>query len=127
MSTILIILLIGLLIWIWLDGARAREIAIAICEEGCRQRGLQFLDQTVALQRLGIRWTGAGIRFRRLFRFDFSEEGVGRRSGHIILVGIYLESFSLGLPQEEETEVAAESETSKVLRFPEKKPTDRLH
>jgi hypothetical protein len=124
MSTILAILLIGLLIWIWLDGARAREIATAICEESCRRRGLQFLDQTVALQRVGIRWTGAGIRIRRMFRFDFSEEGVGRRNGHIVLIGIYLESFSLGLPQAGSSDAAEERDVSKGLPFPGKKPTD---
>ena len=33
-----------------------------------------------------------------MYRFDFSEEGVGRRTGHITLVGISLEEFTLGLP-----------------------------
>lgn len=103
MSTFSGILLIVFVIWFWLDSARAREIAIGICELSCRQHGLQFLDQTVALSRLGIRWTGRGIRVRRVFRFDFSEQGLERWSGHITLVGIQLEEFSLGLPSEEET------------------------
>lgn len=98
MSTLTGILLIALVIWLWLDGARAREIATGICEAACRQRGLQFLDQTVALRQFGLRWTNEGIRLRRLFRFDYSEEGVGRHTGHITLVGIQLEELSLGLP-----------------------------
>lgn len=98
MLTFLGILLILFLIWFWFDSARAREIATGICEHGCMQRDVQFLDQTVALTRIGIRWTNHSIRFRRLFRFDFSEEGMGRRSGYILLVGIQLEEFSLGLP-----------------------------
>jgi hypothetical protein len=36
-----------------------------------------------------------------VFRFDFSEEGAGRRSGHIVLIGIRMQEFSLGLPSEE--------------------------
>ncbi|HHH39787.1 MAG TPA: DUF3301 domain-containing protein [Sedimenticola sp.] len=130
MSTITTILVIGLFVWLWLDGARAREIATGICEESCRQRGLQFLDQTVALQRIGIRWTGSGIRIRRLFRFDFSEEGVGRRSGHLILVGIHLESFSLGLPDETAAEGQQQQPpvtASSVVPFPARKPDDRIH
>ena len=103
MSTISGILLIVFIIWFWLDSARAREIAIGICELSCTQRGLQFLDQTVALSRLGIRWTGRGIRVRRVFRFDFSEQGMERWSGHITLVGIQLEEFSLGLPSPDES------------------------
>jgi hypothetical protein len=102
MSTIAGILLIVAAIWFWLDSARAREIATGICELTCKQRGVQFLDQTVALSRLGIRWTTRGIRLKRLFRFDFSEEGLGRRSGHVMLIGIQLEEFSLGLPSEGE-------------------------
>ncbi|MCB1764001.1 MAG: DUF3301 domain-containing protein [Gammaproteobacteria bacterium] len=98
MSTFTGILLLIAALWFWLDSARAREIAIGVCEASCRQHGLQFLDQTVALVRFGIRWTGRGIRIRRLFRFDFSEEGVGRLNGHITLVGIELEELSLGLP-----------------------------
>lgn len=94
MSTISVILLIGALIWFWLDSARARELAVGICSESCNRAQLQFLDQTVALRRLGIRWTPQGIRVRRTFQFDYSEEGEGRHQGRITLVGIQLEAFS---------------------------------
>ena len=98
MSTLSGILIIALGFWFWLDSARAREIATGACEAACRQRDLQFLDQTVALRRIGLRWTRRGLRLRRLFRFDYSEQGAGRHTGHITLVGIDLEEFSLGLP-----------------------------
>ncbi len=97
MSALIIFLLTALAIWFWLDSARARELATAICEHACRERGVQFLDQTVALTRIGLRWTSQGLRIWRLFRFEFSEEGVGRHSGHIAMTGIELQSFSLGL------------------------------
>lgn len=100
MTTLVPLLLLALLVWFWLDSARAREIATGICQAACEQRGLQFLDQTVALRRIGLRWTDRGIRIRRLFQFDYSEEGVGRRDGHLILLGIHLEEFSLGLPSQ---------------------------
>ncbi len=112
MTTLVPLLLIALLVWFWLDSARAREIATAICQSACEQRNLQFLDQTVALRRLGLRWTQRGIRIRRLFQFDYSEEGVGRRDGHVILVGVQLEEFSLGLP----------SDADKVVPFRPKPP-----
>ncbi|AKH20897.1 DUF3301 domain-containing protein [Sedimenticola thiotaurini] len=98
MTTFVPLLLLALLVWFWLDSARAREIATGICQTACEQRNLQFLDQTVALRRLGLRWTRQGIRIRRLFQFDYSEEGVGRHDGHVIMVGVQLEEFSLGLP-----------------------------
>jgi hypothetical protein len=100
MSSLMVLLLFAGLIWFWLDSARARELAIGICQEACKQRELQFLDQTVALSRLGLRWTDRGLRLRRRFRFEYSEEGVGRHTGHVTLVGIGLEEFSLGLPSQ---------------------------
>ncbi len=97
MGTLLGIASIGAAVWFWLDSARAREIATAICVSGCRQRDVQFLDQTVGLQRMGLRWTAHGIRIRRIFRFDYSEEGLERRRGHVVMVGTNLEEFTLGL------------------------------
>ena len=62
---------------------------------------VQFLDGTVALVRVGIRWTNAGLRIRRMYRFDFSLEGVGRRTGYIIMLGTRLEIIDDGLPEQE--------------------------
>lgn len=98
MSNLLAIGALLLLGWFWLDSLRAREIAIGISRAACEQRGLQFLDQTAALVRLGLRRTSEGLRLRRVYRFDFSEEGVGRRSGYLILLGMDIEELSLGLP-----------------------------
>jgi hypothetical protein len=90
--------LVGLFAWLWLDGARARELATGIAESMCRRRGLQFLDGTVSLQRIGLRRGPHGMQIRRLFGFDFSIEGVGRHSGYLILLGNAVERFDLGLP-----------------------------
>jgi hypothetical protein len=99
LAAIVLLLLLG---WFWLDSLRAREIAIGICRAACEQRDLQLLDQAVALQRISLGRTPNGLRLRRVFRFDFSEEGVGRRSGYLILRGIELEALSLGLPDQPE-------------------------
>ena len=102
MDSLFALLLLLLLGWFWLDSLRAREIAIGICRVACEQRDLQLLDQAVALQRIGVRRTPRGLRLRRVFRFDFSEEGVGRRSGYLVLTGVDLEDLSLGLPDRAE-------------------------
>jgi hypothetical protein len=102
MNTLAGILIICLVIWFWLDSARAREMATAICAKACELRGVQFLDQTVALSRIGIGPTDNGLRLRRTFRFDFSDEGITRHSGHIVMVGINMQEFSLGLPSVDE-------------------------
>ena len=98
MSTLPYIIFALLIGWFWLDSLRTREIAIGICRAACERSRVQFLDQTVALRRLGLRWTPQGVRFRRIFLFDYSEEGTGRRTGYLIMLGQDLEEISLGLP-----------------------------
>ena len=100
MLNLLALFLLLLIGWFWLDSLRAREIALGICRAACEARGLQLLDQAVALRRLGLSWRGDGIRLRRVYRFDFSEEGVGRLSGYLVLRGINLDELSFGLPGE---------------------------
>ncbi len=100
MNDLLAIFLLLLLGWFWLDSLRAREIAVGICQAACVQRDLQFLDQAVALRRLGLAWRAEGVRLRRVYRFDFSEEGTGRRSGYLVLRGLHLEELSFGLPDQ---------------------------
>jgi len=88
-----------LLGWFWLDSLRARELATEICRAACRRRAVQFLDQTVALRELRATRTDSGLKLRRLYRFEFSEEGIGRRSGHLVLLGLDLEAIDLDLPE----------------------------
>ena len=118
------------LIMLWLDSARAREFAISLAQRYCDHRGLQFLDQTVSLARVGLRWTTGGLRIRRMFRFDFSLEGVGRRHGYVLMLGTQLETIEDGLPraaESGETETRDETPTAsgddpKVVPFRRRKP-----
>jgi hypothetical protein len=94
--------LIGLLLlaWMWLDSARAREFANLLAQRYCENRDMQFLDQTVALTRMGLRWTNGGLRIRRMYRFDFSLEGSGRHTGYVLMLGSDLEMIDDGLSHE---------------------------
>ena len=102
MSTLLAITALLAAIWFWLDSLRTREIATGIGRAACERRGVQFLDYTVALQNLGLRWLAEGVRLRRVYRFDYSEEGAGRHTGHITMLGIQLQDLSMGLPEHPE-------------------------
>ena len=122
MGNLLLLLVMGSVLLFWLTGARAREFATGLAQRYCRQRGMQFLDGTVSLARVGIRWTNAGLRVRRMFRFDFSLEGVGRRTGYILMLGTDLEAVDDGLPkaQIDEKEAGhepAREEHGKVVPF----------
>ncbi|MBT8439523.1 MAG: DUF3301 domain-containing protein [Gammaproteobacteria bacterium] len=91
MSTFLIIITLVALAWFWLDSSRARELAVGICRQASEKYGVQLLDESVALKSLGIRWPNEGMRFRRVYSFDFSRDGVERLNGNLALVGISLE------------------------------------
>lgn len=98
-SGFLPVLLLLLIALIWLDGARAREFATILARRHCTHRDLQFLDETVSLARMGLRWTSRGLRLRRMFRFEFSLEGVGRHTGYILMLGMDLEAIDDGLDE----------------------------
>ena len=120
-------LVLLLLAWIWLDGARAREFATTLARRYCENRGLQFLDDTVSLARMGIRWTEQGLRLRRMYRFEFSLEGVGRRTGHVLMLGTRLEVIEDGLPHPsdgsmDEIKPQGSHDDGKVIPFRRREP-----
>jgi hypothetical protein len=90
---IAVVLLVVALI---LDGLRVREAAIRIARDACRERGLQFLDYTVQGARTRLARDAEGhTRLRRTFLFDFSDDGIGRRAGSVVMLGARLESLQL--------------------------------
>lgn len=99
MYALLFLLGLGLLAWFWLDSLRAREIATGSMKEVCRRRGVQFLDDTVALARLGLRRDASGrLRWRRTYRFDFTLTGAERRGGTVTMLGAGVELMRMDLP-----------------------------
>jgi hypothetical protein len=98
-TTLNFLLLLGLLIWFWRESLRVRESATRISRQVCQSYGLQFLDQTVALHRLRLRWVRTGLHFQRTYQFDYSLEGEGRRTGHLVMLGNQHLSLHLDLPE----------------------------
>lgn len=96
-ETIATVALLAFIGWLILDSMRAQENAIEICTKACEERGVQLLDQTVSVHRIGIRWGMEGIRLRRIYRFDYSEDRESRHTGHLALIGTRLEELSMGL------------------------------
>ncbi len=94
-TTLITLIVIFLLVLLWLDGARARELAIGVCKAACERERVQLLDGTVYLQRIGLRWTRGGVRFRRMFHFEFSQDHIRRQDGYLILIGTQLESIQV--------------------------------
>lgn len=82
--------------WLLYEALRAREAAIRITKQACKQNGLQLLDDTVHGVRLRFARDHEGVvRLRRTFEFDFSDDGVNRRSGSVVMLGARVESLQL--------------------------------
>ena len=98
------LLALALLILFWRDSLQVRESATRICRQACASYGVQFLDQTVALQRLRLRWVRSGPKLQRTYQFDYSLEGEGRRTGYLVMLGNHHLSQHLNLPEGMEAE-----------------------
>jgi Protein of unknown function (DUF3301) len=98
LSWSLLALLLGLagLAWAWHASLRARELANLAALETCERSGAQLLDGTVAFRGLWPARGGDGrLALRRTYVFDYSQDGVTRRQGFVILLGTALESIGL--------------------------------
>jgi len=100
MSVLFALLITGLLLWFWVDSLHARERALQVCADTCRQTNTQLLDQTVSLAGLGLGDISRNrLTLRRRYRFEFSTNGVDRWQGRVILLGDVLESVQMDYPE----------------------------
>jgi hypothetical protein len=86
MTPLALLLLIVVLVWFWQVSQQCRDLAIVTAREICKQQGVQFLDGTASLQTIRpyfSRGTGPGLK--RTYTFDYSEDGIARRTGCIIM------------------------------------------
>ncbi|RUQ32379.1 MAG: DUF3301 domain-containing protein [Candidatus Competibacteraceae bacterium] len=82
------LIVLGIGLWFWRDCLGAREQASAASARACRQSNVQLLDDTVALERLWLRRDRDGrLKLERLYLFEFSDTGLIRRVGSVLLVG----------------------------------------
>ena len=89
---------LGMLLWFWVNARTAHEKVLQLSAKVCRDLGVQRLDDTVALRRIGCRWTGNGPTITRSFRFEFSNDGTDRAVGEIRLVGLQLDWIRVDQP-----------------------------
>jgi hypothetical protein len=74
--------------WLWWDGSRKRELAVAAARAVCQRSGVQLLDDTVALGGMGLaRDERQQMRIRRDFNFEYSDTGDNRMPGRVYLLG----------------------------------------
>jgi hypothetical protein len=120
-ETMLPLVLILLGFYAWQATLKAREQARAISHALCAQARVQLLDQTVALQRLGVaRGADGWLHLRRRYRFELSTDGTDRHQGMLELLDGVLLSHSM--PFSEHAPAAPESNVIELRPSPQ-----RLH
>lgn len=73
---------------------RAREHAVAAGARACERDRLQFLDETVECVSLWpARDSHGRMALKRVYRFEFSDNGDNRRVGSIVMLGGEVESL----------------------------------
>lgn len=97
MASTLVMLLIAILIAvIWRSALQAREQANAIAIETCQRLNVQFLDGTVAFSAIRpVRDAEGNFNWRRSYVFDYTEDGMTRHQGFVVLLGHAVEAVGL--------------------------------
>jgi Protein of unknown function (DUF3301) len=93
---VIALLALALLAWLWYDSMRARERAVAAGQAVCARDRLQFLDETVECTSVRPARNAAGrLQLRRVYRFEFSDDGSNRRAGSIVMLAGEVESLTM--------------------------------
>jgi len=88
MYNIVVALLLILVIWYWWDTVGAKEVARRAGLKACNNADVQFLDDTVAKQKIWLKRNERGhLTLCRYYTFEFTHLGDQRYQGHIRLQG----------------------------------------
>jgi len=84
----------ALLARLWWTGSRAHELAVDHARLACRQRQLQFLDQTAALSAMRLTRNAAGTHcLERRYTFEFTDQGEYRDNASVTMQGHSLKNI----------------------------------
>ena len=90
---ILILLILG---WFWIDSLDKRERAIALGTELASRLNLQMLDETVACSRIWLGRNRKGhVQLLRTYEFDVSASGDDRLHSSLTLLGNHLSAWHI--------------------------------
>ena len=93
--------LIGLGVWFWLDGLRSREFAIRRCKSFCLENRVQLLDQSIYVKKFFPARVQGYLGLRRFYAFEFSINGEDRYHGVAVEFRNKIEYLSLLHPEGE--------------------------
>jgi hypothetical protein len=94
---LLAVTLLAALVLFWHSSLAARELANRVATETCTNANVQMLDGTVAIHRLRLVRDGdAPLAWRRIYVFDYTEDGFARKRGFVVLTGNDIDTVGLG-------------------------------
>lgn len=96
LSTMIVLMIAGAALYAWWNAGRAAaERAVELGRNACRNAGVIWLDQSVHASGLRMRRHENGwLGLERSFRFEYSEDGIERHIGRMVLFDGKLVSFS---------------------------------
>ena len=94
--TLIVLMIAGAAAYAWWNAGRAAaERAVEVGRNACQSAGVIWLDQSVHATGLRLRRHANGrLGLERSFRFEYSEDGVQRHVGRMVLHGDELVQFS---------------------------------
>ena len=93
---IIALLIIAPVIFYIMHSVRLKEFANKVAAQHCASLEVQFLDQTVFLQKMRIaRSTSGRLGIERHYHFEFTTTGEDRYRGEVILMGFKVLSVFL--------------------------------
>jgi hypothetical protein len=96
MFSLTLLIVIGLLVWFWLESLKSRDIATRVAWTSCRQQELQLLDGTVSLRTIRPYFRNhVDYGLKRTYNFDYSGDGVSRQTGCVVLYNCRVVSIVL--------------------------------
>ncbi|MEK7738167.1 MAG: DUF3301 domain-containing protein [Pseudomonadota bacterium] len=95
---IISLVLLGAGAWLWLDSLKTREIGVSAGRAACAAEGLQFLDESVAIESIWpARDDEGNLKLRRVYGFEYSDTGNNRCKGSVTLIGRQVVTLYVGL------------------------------
>ncbi|MGB5306471.1 MAG: DUF3301 domain-containing protein [Gammaproteobacteria bacterium] len=96
MTSLALLLIIVLLVLFWQFSLHCHDIAIETARNTCKQRNIQFLDGTASLSAMRPYFSKvSGLALKRTYTFDYSEDGIGRQKGCIVMLNSRVETVLL--------------------------------
>ena len=96
MSKVITLLLLCFVGWYWSYSQKVKQLALRASKKRCQEAGVQLLDHSVVLHRVGFRKNLSNQwKLIREYHFEFTSTGENRYLGRVIMQGYHLISSEL--------------------------------